>query len=201
MDFAVPAVNRVKIKDKEIFGSFQRTFKKYYGKIIGWLIVCVLWHINLLERWYQLLLVPKAWKKDRNRRSEKELLKSVCLISSPIDVVVGGCWIHWLHLWRGVKNSPNESPGYDIFNNLVLRLQELWEMVSTPSLPSLPDPLWSEVVAPDRVQPKSKIEPVDVLTKCKQMTYAKLNCLKYYCLISELCVNKWLVFNWIVSDT
>ena len=30
--------------------------------------------------------------------------------------------------------------------------QELWEMRSIPSLPSLPSPLWSEVVAPDRVK-------------------------------------------------
>ena len=32
------------------------------------------------------------------------------------------------------------------------------------------------------------------------MTYAKFNCLKKNCLIIELCVNKWLMFNWIVSD-
>ena len=28
---------------------------------------------------------------------------------------------------------------------------ELWEMWNTPSLPLLPGPLWSRVVAPDRV--------------------------------------------------
>ena len=28
---------------------------------------------------------------------------------------------------------------------------ELWEMLSTPSLPSLPGPLWLGVVAPDKV--------------------------------------------------
>ena len=28
---------------------------------------------------------------------------------------------------------------------------ELWEMRSTPSLTSLPDPLWPGVIAPDRV--------------------------------------------------
>ena len=33
------------------------------------------------------------------------------------------------------------------------------------------------------------------------MTYDKLNCLKLNCLIILLCVNKWLMFNWIVSDT
>ena len=28
---------------------------------------------------------------------------------------------------------------------------ELWRMQSTPSLPSLPGPLWSGMIAPDRV--------------------------------------------------
>ena len=31
-------------------------------------------------------------------------------------------------------------------------MQELWGMRSTPSLPSLPSPLWPGVVAPDNVQ-------------------------------------------------
>ena len=30
-------------------------------------------------------------------------------------------------------------------------MRELWGMQSIPSLPSLPGPLWSGVVAPDRV--------------------------------------------------
>ena len=47
---------------------------------------------------------------------------------------------------------------------------ELWGMQSTPSLLSLPDPLWPGVVAPDRVLSMSQIE-----IKC---TYAKMNCLK-----------------------
>ena len=35
---------------------------------------------------------------------------------------------------------------------------ELWEMRSIPSLPSLPGPLWPEVVAPDRVLSMGQIE-------------------------------------------
>ena len=35
---------------------------------------------------------------------------------------------------------------------------ELWRMWSTPSLPSLPGPLWSQEVAPDRVLSMGQIE-------------------------------------------
>ena len=41
----------------------------------------------------------------------------------------------------------------------------LWEMQSTPSLPSLPDPLWSRVVAPDRVWSLGQVELNFVLTQ------------------------------------
>ena len=46
--------------------------------------------------------------------------------------------IHRPHLCRGVKPPPN---------NLMVRFQ-LWEMRSTPSLPSLPGPLTPGIVAP-----------------------------------------------------
>ena len=35
---------------------------------------------------------------------------------------------------------------------------ELWRMQSTPSLPSLPGPLWPGVVVPDRVKSMGQIE-------------------------------------------
>ena len=37
-------------------------------------------------------------------------------------------------------------------------MPEIWGMRSTPSLPSLPGPLWPGVVAPDRVLAMGKIE-------------------------------------------
>ena len=40
---------------------------------------------------------------------------------------------------------------------------ELWEMQSTPSLPSLPGPLWPRVVAPDRVLFMGQVELNSVL--------------------------------------
>ena len=53
-----------------------------------------------------------------------------------------GCRIHRLLLCRGydTKQSDCEVPA----------VLELWGMWSTPSLPSLPGPLWPGVVAPDR---------------------------------------------------
>ena len=47
-------------------------------------------------------------------------------------------------------------------------------MRSTPSLPSPPGPLWPWVVAPERVLSMGQIEPFDIKTASKQMTYAKL---------------------------
>ena len=71
---------------------------------------------------------------------------------------------------------------------------ELWGMLSTPSLQSLPAPLWSGVVAPDRVPSMGQIE-----LNCN---YAKLNCLKFTVFIfnyvlTKKCVRiiKWIVWN------
>ena len=49
---------------------------------------------------------------------------------------------------------------------------ELWGMQSTPSLPSLPGPLWPRVVAPDRALSMGQIE-------LNLSTDAKLNHLKH----------------------
>ena len=64
-----------------------------------------------------------------------------------------GCRIHRLLLCRGVRPPPpNECPGYDTkqSDGEVPVMLELWGMRGTLSLPSLPDPLWPGVVAPDR---------------------------------------------------
>ena len=49
---------------------------------------------------------------------------------------------------------------------------ELWGISSTPSLPSLPGPLWPGVVAPDEVLSMGQIELRDIKTEGNQMTYA-----------------------------
>ena len=48
--------------------------------------------------------------------------------------------------------TSNKCPGYDTkqSDGEVPAMLELWGMQSTPSLPSLPGPLWPGVVAPDR---------------------------------------------------
>ena len=76
-----------------------------------------------------------------------------------------GCRIHWLHLCRGVRPTPNECPGYDTkqSDGEVPVMLELWGMQSTSLLPSLPGPLWPGVVAPDRAQSMDQIELICVL--------------------------------------
>ena len=72
-------------------------------------------------------------------------------IQTKICPVGWGCRIHRLLLCRGVT-PPNECPGYDTkqSDGEVPAMLELWGIRSTPSLPSLPGPLWPGVVAPDK---------------------------------------------------
>ena len=51
------------------------------------------------------------------------------------------------------KDSLNECPWYDTkqYDGEVPVILKLWGMLSTPSLPLLPGPLWAGVVAPDMV--------------------------------------------------
>ena len=67
-----------------------------------------------------------------------------------------GCRIHWLHLGRGVRYPPTSILLYDTKqSNDEAAVLELWEMLSTPSLPMLPGP---GVVAPDKVLSMSQKE-------------------------------------------
>ena len=58
----------------------------------------------------------------------------------------------------------------------IIVMLELWGICSTPSLPSLPGPLWPGVTAPYRVLFMAQIELFDIYTEYKQMSNAKLNC-------------------------
>ena len=75
-------------------------------------------------------------------------------------------------LLRGKTPHSNKCPGYDTkqSDGEVPVMLELWGMLSTPSLLSLPGPLWPGVIAPDRVLYWSN--------RTKLHTYTKLNCLK-----------------------
>ena len=70
-----------------------------------------------------------------------------------------GCRIYWLHLC-GVVSFSNMCSGYDTkqSDGQVSVMLELWGTQSTPSLPSLPSPLWPRVLAPVRVFSKGQIE-------------------------------------------
>ena len=95
-----------------------------------------------------------------------------------------GCRIHRLLFC-------NEYPAYDTQKSKgeVPMMIGLWGMQSTPSLPSLPCPLWPRVVAPDRAQPMGQTDLNYVLMQnwitlnitvliSKLRTYAFLNFLK-----------------------
>ena len=71
-----------------------------------------------------------------------------------------GCRIHRLHLWRGVRSTRSECPGYDtkLSDGWAPVMQEFWGMQSTPSLPFLPGRLWPGVVASDSALSMSQIE-------------------------------------------
>ena len=82
------------------------------------------------------------------------------------------------------EDYPNECPKQsDGEASVIMELSGMW---SISSLPSLPGPLWLRVVAPDRVLSMGQMEQFDISTLYKQMTFAKLNCLKKNCLIIQL---------------
>ena len=63
------------------------------------------------------------------------------------------CPVSWVVEYTDCsKTPPNECPGYDTkqSDGEVPAMLELWGIRSTPSLSSLPGPLWPGVVAPDR---------------------------------------------------
>ena len=70
------------------------------------------------------------------------------LVTCPVG---WGCRIHRLYLCRGIRTI-KECPWYDTkqSDGDVPGMLELCGMWSTPSLASLPGPLWPEVIAPDK---------------------------------------------------
>ena len=111
--------------------------------------------------------------------------------------VCWGCRIHRLLLCRGVRPLHKECRDGEISIKL-----ELWGMQSTPSLLSLPGPLWPGMVAYNRVLSMGQIELncIQMLKwttwnrtflKFGQLTCAGLNCLKSKC----LCMLNLIVWN------
>ena len=99
------------------------------------LLQALLWHWTTPEGWYT--------NKQTNQTK------------SYSGLVSWRCRIQWRHLCREVRipHPLNECPAYDTKQSggEAPVMLEHWETRSTPSLPSLPGPLWSGVVAPKRV--------------------------------------------------
>ena len=90
---------------------------------------------------------------ENGKNMEKGLgdLRRLGVTQTPVCPVGWGCRIYRLLLCRGVRPPTNECPVYDTkqSDGEVPAILELWGMRSTPSLPSLPGPLWPGVGAPD----------------------------------------------------
>ena len=57
-------------------------------------------------------------------------------------------------------------------------MRELWTMLITPLMPSLPRPLLPGIVTPNWVLFMGRIQHFDIKAESKQMTHTKLSCLK-----------------------
>ena len=123
--------------------------------------------------WYQeFLLNTNNWDSSKfchvklgwtwSNSNEAVLQITVIRASTSQSPVGWGYRIHWLYLCRGVMASLLSVLDMSL-NNLIEGsvMLDLWGMWSTPLLPSLPDPLWPRVVAPDRVLSMGQIELFD----------------------------------------
>ena len=129
---------------------------KKVGKLVSWNVVMKKIRIKIVTRknidrlneYIEMLM--KSWQLIGP--SSTILIRRNHLPSIFFCSVGWGCRIHRLLLCRGVRPPPNECPGYDTkqSDGELPAVLELWGMRRTPSLPSLPGPLWPGVVAPDR---------------------------------------------------
>ena len=69
-------------------------------------------------------------------------------------------------------DSPSECPWYNIkqSDGETAVILQLWEMLNTPLLPLLPDPVRPRMVASNRFPSIGQIELFDHLIVCKQVT-------------------------------
>ena len=88
-----------------------------------------------------------------------------------------GYRIYRQHLCSELRYLPQQCPRYDIekYDGKAPIMLEVWGMWSSSLLALLPVSFWLRVEAPDRVLSMGQIKLFKIQTKCKQMTYAKLN--------------------------
>ena len=109
--------------------------------------------------WPETLQTPKSFVHNRHEKNKHTNL-FMHIFSHPSNCPVGwGCKIHRLHPYRGVR--PTICVLDLTLNNLMVRFQvmlKFWGMRRTPSLLSLPGPLWPRMIAPDRSLCMGQIE-------------------------------------------
>ena len=103
-----------------------------------------------------------------------------------------GFRLHWLHFFR--EDPRNEWPRYDTkqFNEEAPVMLELWKMLSTSALPSLLNPLWPRVVAPERYLSMGQIEQNCVLILNRIVWNRTVNIYKMDLALNNL---QWLVWH------
>ena len=140
---------------------------------------------NLTIWWFSVLSRTLIWERFNSSAVDPSV--SVDKTGNPqkfICPVGWGCRIHRPHLCKGVWHDTKRSDGK------VPVMLELCGMRRTPSIPSLPGPLWPRVVALDRVLSMGQID------RTHKTAYL---CLTELLKIEQLWhLNCVLMLNWIV---
>ena len=127
-----------------------------YDRYIFHILSC---HLCVASEFKQVAMVaPSSW------------CLTICVLIRWVTIMALTCLvgrgsrIHGLHLCRGVKL--NECSGYDIkqSDGEVLVMLQLWGRWITPSLSSLPGPLWLDAVVPNNILFMDQIELFDIKT-------------------------------------
>ena len=138
-----------------------------------------LW-VSYNNAWYHLTVGKKKKKKKMRSDLFRNAIHKMC---------------------RGLDSS-NKCPGYDTKRSdgeaSVLKVWGIW---SIPSLLLLPGPLWIKVVAPDKLLSFVSNRTDWHLKYVQTNDFCKIELLDIELFDHLTNVNKWQMFNWIVSDT
>ena len=124
------------------------------------------WKLFIFSRnMWNHITVHKLLIFDRNTWYHITAYKQMMMLKWQYSSIGWSCWIHWLLLCKWIRPPPQRMSWYDTkqSDGEIPIMLKLWGMQSTPSLPSLPAPLWLRVAALDRVLSMGQIELNSVL--------------------------------------